>query len=277
MTHWYVQKGVAILSILANSSSQKCNAFQSIQGFFLDSMNAPRRVIEVLSHGGWSISPESIYYTIRSVTDSLKESLRKLSDPGLYAMAYDNLDFDFKTKEPSDQNQGTFSSITTATFIPLTYGATLDDLRYSKELWEKSSLNPKNPNDSKPPTTPDRQYVFDHIQERQDNVLRGMEWFVWKILVDNHLETYKEELGTMPSSFTLDRPERMIQYPAHAMHLKTSVNDDNIAIVKNLEQQVGTSPEWYDSFIRLCHGDLGMQERHDVTTESRAIEATPQE
>ncbi len=104
-----------------------------------------------------------------------------------------------------------------------------------------------------------------------------MEWFVWKILVDNHLEMYKEELGTMPSSFTLDRPERMIQYPAHAMHLKTSMNDDNIAIVKNLEQQVGTSPEWYDSFVRLCHGDLGMQERHDTTMESHTIEATPQE
>ena len=47
---------------------------------------------------------------------------------GLCVMAYNNLDFDFKTKELSDQNQGTFLSITTATFIPLTYGATLDDL-----------------------------------------------------------------------------------------------------------------------------------------------------
>jgi len=89
------------------------------------------------------------------VTDSLKENLRKLSDMGLCVMAYDNLDFDFKTKEPSDQNQGTFLSITTATFIPLTYGATLNDLRYSKELWEKSTLNPNNPRDLRPPTLPD--------------------------------------------------------------------------------------------------------------------------
>jgi len=73
---------------------------------------------------------------------------------GLCVMAYDNLDFDFKTKEPSDQNQGTFLSITTATFIPLTYGATLNDLR-----------------DSRPPTLPDQPYLFDRIQEQQDNVL----------------------------------------------------------------------------------------------------------
>ncbi|KAF8331614.1 uncharacterized protein EI90DRAFT_2919615, partial [Cantharellus anzutake] len=180
-------------------------------------------------------------------------------------------------KEPGDQNQGTFSSITTATFIPLTYGTTLDDLRYSKELWEKSSLNPDNPKDSRPPATPDRQYLFEHIQERQDSVLQGMEWFTQKIIVDNYLGQYKGELGKMPSSFTLDVPEKTVQYPARAMHLKASVNDDNIAIVKSLERQAGTSPEWYHSFVRLCHGDLGTQERHDATTESCAIESTPQE
>ena len=91
----------------------------------------------------------SIYHIVQSVTGSLKESLKKLSDPGLFAMAYNNLDFDFKMKEPSDQNQGTFSSITTATFIPLTYGTMLDDLRYLKELWEKNSLNPNNPTSGK--------------------------------------------------------------------------------------------------------------------------------
>ena len=55
------------------------------------------------------------------------------------------------------------------------------------------------------------------------------------------------------------------------------MNDDNIAIVKSLEWQAGTSPEWYHSFVRLCHSDLGMQERHDATTELHVIESTPQE
>src|SRR5258708_3134958 len=104
-----------------------------------------------------------------------------------------------------------------------------------------------------------------------------MEWFVRKILVDNYLEQYKEKLGNIPSSYTLDPPEKMVQYPAHAMHLKASVNDDNIAIVKSLEWQVGTSPEWYQSFVRLCHGDLGTQERHDATTESHAIKSTQEQ
>ena len=141
--------------ILVNNLNQRCNMFQAIQGFFLDSANAPRHVINVLSWGGWSVSVESIYHIVHSVTDSLRENLRKLSETGLCAMAYNNLDFDFKTKEPSNQNQGTFSSITMATFIPLTYGTTLNDLRYLKELWERSTLNPNNPRDSRLPTPPD--------------------------------------------------------------------------------------------------------------------------
>src|SRR5260370_4345226 len=100
-----------------------------------------------------------------------------------------------------------------------------------------------------------------------------MEWFVRKILVDNYnfAEQYKEKLRNIPSSYTLNPPEKTVQYPACAMHLKASVNDDNIAIVKNLECQIGTSPEWYQSFVWLCHGDLGTQERCNATMESHAI------
>ena len=98
-----------------------------------------------------------------------------------------------------------------------------------------------------------------------------------EVLIDNYLESYNEKLGKMPSSFTLHPLEKIVQYPACVMHLKASMNDDNIAIVKNLEWQVGTSPEWFHSYIRLCHSDLGMQERHNTTTESCTIESTPQE
>ncbi|KAF8330555.1 uncharacterized protein EI90DRAFT_2880731, partial [Cantharellus anzutake] len=65
-------------SIVANSSSQRCNAFQAIQGFCLDSTNTHRQVIEVLSHRGWSVPADSIYHMVQSVTTSLKASLKNL-------------------------------------------------------------------------------------------------------------------------------------------------------------------------------------------------------
>ena len=114
-----------------------------MQGFFLDSTNAPQRVVDVLSQGGWSISAESITRMVRSVTEDRRKFLKTLSDTGLCAIAYDNLDFSFDTKEPSDRNQGTFQSIMTGTFIPLSHNVALNDIQYQRELWEKSPLNTK--------------------------------------------------------------------------------------------------------------------------------------
>ncbi|KAF8340420.1 uncharacterized protein EI90DRAFT_2906461, partial [Cantharellus anzutake] len=141
-THTVFQKGCAILSIMANSTNSRCNAFQAVQGFFLESVNAPEHVINVLAHGGWSISVVSIVNIVRALTKERQGEIRKLSRTGLCALAYDNLDFDFSVKEPTVENAGSFASITTGTFIQLTPDTMLDDLCFSKELWEKSPLNP---------------------------------------------------------------------------------------------------------------------------------------
>src|SRR5260370_40514053 len=61
------------------------------------------------------------------------------------------------------------------------------------------------------------------------------------------------------------------------MHLNAATNDDNIAIVKNLEKQIGTPLDWFGNYVWLCHGDLGTQEWHAATTESHALESSAQE
>ena len=215
--------------------------------------------MDVLAQGGWSVSAETITKMVRSVTLERRNALKKLLDPGLCAIAYDNLDFNFKTKEPSDNNQGTFRSITMGMFIPLTHGTTPMDIQYSKELWEKSTLNPKRPNDSKPPTPPSVDYLMDWIQAAQGEVKFAMEWLIQKILVDKYLPQHKKNLGRMPSTLNIGI-EKTVQYPARAMHLSAATNDDNISIVQNLEKQIGTHPAWFEQHVRLCHGDLGMQE-----------------
>ena len=44
------------------------------------------------------------------------------------------------------------------------------------------------------------------------------------------------------------------------MHMKASETDGNVEIVENLECQLGTLDEWYETYICLCHGNLGTQE-----------------
>ncbi len=145
-----IKKGCAILSILANSTNARCNAFQAVQGFFLESVNTPKHVINVLAHGGWSISLMSICNMVKSLMKEQWTLLKGLSSTRLFSIAYDNLDFDFKAKEPTIEHQGSFESIMTATFIPLTHGATQDDLHFSQKIWEESPTNPDSVEDSRP-------------------------------------------------------------------------------------------------------------------------------
>ena len=210
-------------------------------------------------------------------TTETQQIIRELSKDGLCAIAYDNLDFDFKPKEATIENPGTFESITTGTFIPMGHGATLDDLRFSDELWKKSSLNPQGAKDVTPSQAPSDKYLLKRVAESMLPVESAMLWYIKSMIIEEYLPlSYKDLLGPMPSSKWID-VEKSTQQPARAMHIKASSNDGNVEIVENLERQLGTKSEWYDSYVRLCHGDLGTQERHDSTTFFRAIEATSQD
>src|SRR6266446_3283581 len=76
-------------SIIANSANSHCNAFQVIQGFFLESVNAPEHIINVLAHGGWSVSVATIVNMVKALTKEQKSILRGLSTDGLCAITYD--------------------------------------------------------------------------------------------------------------------------------------------------------------------------------------------
>ena len=264
-----------MLSILANTTNSHCNAFQAVQGFFLESANTPEKVIKVLAHGGWSVSVSSVVMMVRSLTTERQKLIRELSKDGLCALAYDNLDFDFKTKEATLEKPGTFESITTGTFIPLGHGTTLDDLRFSDELWKKSPLNPQGTKDVSPSQVPSHRYILKRVGESIPHLERAMQWYIRSVIAEYLPPSYKDLLGPMPSSNWIG-VEKSTQEPARAMHIKASSNDGNIEIVENLERQLGTKSEWYDSYVRLCHGDLGTQERHDSTTFFRAIEHSSQ-
>ena len=159
------QKVCTILSIMANSTNFQCNAFQAVQGFFLESTNTPEHIINVLAHGGWCVSMTSIANIVKTLTKEQCDIIKNLGKDGLCVLVYDNLDFDFKAKEPTLENPGSFTSITTGTFIPLGHGTTLEDLHYSRELWERSTLNPCGPKDISPAQPPSQKYLVKQLQE----------------------------------------------------------------------------------------------------------------
>ena len=151
-------------------------------------------------------------------------------------------------KEATLENPGAFESITTGTFIPLGHGMTIDDLRFSDELWKKSPLNPQGTKDVTPSQPPSHQYILKRVGELIPNLERVMEWYIKSMIMEYLPLSYKDLLGPMPSSKWIG-VEKSTQQPTRAMHIKASTNDGNIEIVENLECQLGTKSEWYDLYI----------------------------
>ncbi|KAF8593381.1 hypothetical protein BDV93DRAFT_418027, partial [Ceratobasidium sp. AG-I] len=133
---------VSIMSILMQNANSKCNGLQTLVSLFAHSTHTPESVVEVLAHAGLGLSPSSINNMVQSMSENAVKKLQTLLlDDSPQAVAYDNLDINFKTEQPTAEYSGHLAHITTGTFIPL-QGATKDDLRVSSEIWEKAEINP---------------------------------------------------------------------------------------------------------------------------------------
>src|SRR5258708_30729354 len=142
----------------------------------------------MVGNGSWSICVVSIVNMVHALTKEHKKELKKLSETGLCVIAYDNLDFDFGVKEPMVENAGTFPSITTGSFIQLTPDTTLGNLSFSRELWERSNLNPHGPKDSTPPTPPPYEDVVDQIKDALPHVNSARLCFIKSLLLDTYIQ-----------------------------------------------------------------------------------------
>jgi hypothetical protein len=126
---------------MMQSSNAQCNALQTMVSLFAHATNTPERVVELLAHAGLAISPSSIINMIDTLSRDAVHTLKKQLPILMSAIAYDNLDINFKTEQPTAEYSGKLAHITTGTFMPLQC-ATTDDLKVSEEIWKKSNLNP---------------------------------------------------------------------------------------------------------------------------------------
>ncbi|EPQ50063.1 hypothetical protein GLOTRDRAFT_51073 [Gloeophyllum trabeum ATCC 11539] len=135
--------------IMMQSTSQKCNAIQSVIGLFMHACNTPSKVIQSLAHMGISISVDAIQDAVKSLDRESCRKRRALGQTRLASYAYDNFDINFTTSAPTVEKSGdTLTHLTSGDIIRLEHGVTLEDLRCSDLLWQRSHLNihadPKN-------------------------------------------------------------------------------------------------------------------------------------
>ncbi|KAG0313565.1 hypothetical protein BG000_005836, partial [Podila horticola] len=108
-----------ISAMLLFMSSQKANAFQTILGIFLHCTGCPRRVLEVLSGLGLSISCNQVRNCLKSLTkDAYRRVIQAVKENDFYVV-YDNINIATKHHHQRSNKRDTFDNGTAATVILL--------------------------------------------------------------------------------------------------------------------------------------------------------------
>ncbi|KAF9374918.1 hypothetical protein BGX21_003995, partial [Mortierella sp. AD011] len=106
-----------IAAMLIFMSSQKVNAFQTVMGLFLHSTGCPKRVLEVLSGLGISISYSQVQNGLRSLTKDAREQVKEAVKKHDWYIVYDNLNIANKHHHQRADKRDTFDNGTAATVI----------------------------------------------------------------------------------------------------------------------------------------------------------------
>ena len=298
--HKESQKKVVIISIMMQSTNQKCNALESVFGIFLHSTNTPEKVISALAHMGLSISVDAINKAVHLLSHETFHTLRAMGRSLLVAYAYDNFDIDFRRSVPTIEKTGdTLEHLTSGDLIMLEHGVTLEDLRCSDELWQKSPLNPKVPQDGlSPPHTCADLLTLHPETDHPSGLTRRERFNAWKFRQDMvhygpvYLRRFIKDLGE-PEAIDQIPVVKMRHTPARSMDINQSKVSGNISVIPELLQQGGVGDpaeelrlgEYLSSqetdtvditkFVALFFGDLETFERVQSLLQRRSLEETP--
>lgn len=286
------------------SSNQHANTLESIIGIFLYSCRTPDNVVDALHRMGLSVSISSIHNAINSLSRESANTLQTMGQTLLVAYAYDNFDVNLKPSVPTvEKATDTLKHLTSGLIFPLQHGVTLDDLKCSKELWQKSPLNPHR--DTLAPDLPtdctwDKLLAIhpdpqppgcnNDIPCQGQGLSRHDRFNSWMFLHDlcqygpEYFRQFLPHIGKPEVVDAIPVTKTPI-IPTRAMDAENSSVSGNIKSIKELLAQggVGTTEDEeaqfevkeIDDHVILFHGDLGTGERINTALAQRSIEKTP--
>ncbi|KAL1658513.1 hypothetical protein GGF50DRAFT_120789 [Schizophyllum commune] len=285
-------KRLVCMSILMQSVNQKCNAFQATVGIYLKSCNTPERVVDCLQRMGISISQDSIYSAINSLSLEAIEQLRHMGQSLLIGYIFDNLDIDFSHATSTVENAGdTLAHLTAGTAVYLDHGAHPDVFRCSELLYQHSRFNINLPPSQLPKPSfytisrlhPELPLHPSGLNRRQ----RFNAWIFLCTLVEHGPEYFRQFQGKFAPPEAIDEIPvvKLRSAPFRMMDISQSSVGGNIDVIAQLLQQAGVGDPRdakgpgdiidITRHVLLFHGDLGTYERVMSILEHRSIEATP--
>ncbi|KAH9888821.1 hypothetical protein C8Q73DRAFT_654642, partial [Cubamyces lactineus] len=289
-------KAIVVISVLLHNEDQNCNLLQATMGIFLHSCSAPEKLIKTLGRMGLSISLTSIHRAINSLSENSHIEMETLGRTLRSGIGYDNFDFKLDIAIPTiDSLKDTLFHMTSGTLLRLDHGVTLDDLRCSRLLWDRSELNPlaTDPRPFDPRKTLSHLYAIHPEPDRPGTLTRRgrfRAWFLQHMLFKHGPPALKKLKANLrdPEPIEGIPVVKLHQVPLRAMDINQSKVSGNLEALGDMLSQAGlgdpTSQTGTHSgrpvtdmseYVVLVHGDLGTYERVLTAQRRRQQELTP--
>lgn len=222
------------------ATNQKCNAFQTLVGVFLQACAVPDAARKLLAHIGVSISVSAIETAVKNLSKEAYAEMRRLGQSFETSYAYDNLDIDIKPGTPTWEAtaKDTLSHLTTASMFPLNHGIRAEDLQYSDFMWNLMK---------DPPLAATTAELFKAVpsQPSDNKGLRARDRYnAWKLRYDlvhygpSYFAQFKSELGE-PEEIECIPVVKTKQVPMRASKTGPSTPAKNATVLDEFFKQAG--------------------------------------
>ncbi|KAI1787584.1 hypothetical protein LXA43DRAFT_855708, partial [Ganoderma leucocontextum] len=243
-------KAVVIISILMQHRDQRCNTLQSTFGVFLHSCNAPEKLIKILAHMGLSISLTSVHRALASLAAHSENALIDLGQTLLTSYGYDNFDAENVALVPTvEGSKERLMHLTSGALFRLDPSISLDDLRCSHLVWDRSEENPL----ASDPRPFDAEATIDRLLSLhpgpEPSITSGTlsrrgrfrQWFFVRTLCEHGPPYFQQLLALLRDPEPIEMlPLRKLEYlPFKAMDINQSKVSGNIDAIQAMYSQSG--------------------------------------
>ena len=206
-----------ITSIILFRRNLRCNLLQQTLGIYLYQEGCPRKVVEVMSHAGLSVSYTSILVSLRTLSNDSLSRARYAAFRLQWMILYDNINIRFQKYDQRINNNDTFESGTTATIV---IGDDPGPMRDPEDFYYRLRFRDLIPDEASCVVLNDaRKYHFIDVLTR------------------HHKKTFQYCSDPKPAIDVLE-PAKTETYPLPAMHIDQSTVEGNKQIIDRVRQQL---------------------------------------
>ncbi|KAF9342950.1 hypothetical protein BGX26_006523, partial [Mortierella sp. AD094] len=221
-----------VASMLLFVKNRASNYIQMMMGMYLYSRGVSRRVIEVLSKAGLSVSYTTIWRAVQSLTEDALKIVRAVVVEKPWILVYDNINIARRKYDQRLQSMDEFDSGTTASVIIGDYFSG----DFASDTYHRLCADDFLPSDA------NSQHFKKVCRFHLINAIK------------KNLDCYKGCKNEVPEINPLP-VDTTTTYPLPAQKIDESTLEGNLAILESVREALGLPQSWFDEVKVIVAGD----------------------